>query len=585
MSANGKRKTWDKAVMVRAIHCVRSGEMGYLKASKYFQIPKRSLERYVKDKNRTPKELVGVCLGRKPVLSNQLENQLVNYCIAMEKRFCALRSKDIRSLAFELALRNGLKHPININTRSAGKKWLQAFLKRHRDLSMRTPQGISASRVKAFTPENVAKFFDIYEPIAAMVDHKAHRIFNVDETGITTVQHKHSKVIAAKGKKQVAAIKSSERGNLVTIVTCMNAAGTFVPPLIVFPRKNMKEELMNGAPAGSISACHPSGWIQTHIFTQWFDHFVTFVKPSVDDPAVLILDGYYSHTKNIDIVDKERQNYVHVVCLPPHSTHAMQPLDVGFMGPFKTYYAQEIETWLASNPGRVVTPLMVARLFGKAYTRAATMETSVNAFRKTGLVPCNRHIFRDHDFAIHSDAANEDRPTTSEHPPLGTPDTPGTSSGSAIEVSPEDVRPIPRLTKPFQDPTQQGKPSHSGSAQLLTSTPYRRQLQQAKEKKTVAETKKTAAKRLFGKAQKSSKRKVREDSSSDSDCQSFESENSDNDYEDEDTECLLCTGHFSDDQHGEKWAQCVRCYRWAHEDCGVEEDNFVCPNCVKLKCK
>lgn len=122
--------------------------------------------------------------------------------------------------------------------------------------------------MKAFTPENVAKFFDIYEPIAAMVDHKAHRIFNVDETGITTVQHKHSKVIAAKGKKQVAAMTSSERGNLVTIVTCMNAPDTFVPPLIVFPRKNMKEELLDGAPAGSISACHPSGWIQTHIFTQ-----------------------------------------------------------------------------------------------------------------------------------------------------------------------------------------------------------------------------------------------------------------------------------------------------------------------------
>jgi hypothetical protein len=68
----------------------------------------------------------------------------------------------------------------------------------------------------------------------------------------------------------------------------------------------------------------------------------------------------------------------------------MQPLDLGFMGSFKTYYAQEIETWLASNPGRAVTPLMVARLFGKAYMRAATMEASVNAYRKTGLVPCNR---------------------------------------------------------------------------------------------------------------------------------------------------------------------------------------------------
>jgi len=34
----------------------------------------------------------------------------------------------------------------------------------------------------------------------------------------------------------------------------MNATGTYLPPLIVFPRKNMKEELMDGALTGSISA-------------------------------------------------------------------------------------------------------------------------------------------------------------------------------------------------------------------------------------------------------------------------------------------------------------------------------------------
>jgi hypothetical protein len=50
-------------------------------------------------------------------------------------------------------------------------------------------------------------------------------------------------------------------------------------------------------------------------------------------------------------------------------------------------------------------------------------------------------------------------------------------------------------------------------------------------------------------------------------------------------ECLFCTGLFSQDKHGEKLAHCVSCYRWAHEDGGVEEDYFVCPirrKCVKM---
>jgi len=37
---------------------------------------------------------------------------------------------------------------------------------------------------------------------------------------------------------------------------------------------------MNGVPVGSIAACHPSGWIQRDIFTEWFDHFFHFIKPS-----------------------------------------------------------------------------------------------------------------------------------------------------------------------------------------------------------------------------------------------------------------------------------------------------------------
>ena len=65
----------------------------------------------------------------------------------------------------------------------------------------------------------------------------------------------------------------------------------------------------------------------------------------------------------------------------------------------------------------------------------------------------------------------------------------------------------------------------------------------------------------------------------------FENGDSDDDICDGDAECTFCTGLFSHDQYGEKWAQCVRCYRWVRGDCGVEEDYFVrtmCRKSVKL---
>jgi hypothetical protein len=47
----------------------------------------------------------------------------------------------------------------------------------------------------------------------------------------------------------------------VTIVTCMIPTGHLIPPLLLFPEKNMKLEMMNGTPLASLYICHPSEWI------------------------------------------------------------------------------------------------------------------------------------------------------------------------------------------------------------------------------------------------------------------------------------------------------------------------------------
>jgi hypothetical protein len=106
-------------------------------------------------------------------------------------------------------------------------------------------------------------------------------------------------VITHKGKRQIVSQTSGERGGLITVIVAMSASGQFIPPLIIFPRRNMNNELMRGSPPGAVGVAHPSGWIQAHIFTQWFMHFLEKVKSSENSPALLILDSYYSHTRNV----------------------------------------------------------------------------------------------------------------------------------------------------------------------------------------------------------------------------------------------------------------------------------------------
>ena len=79
-------------------------------------------------------------------------------------------------------------------------------------------------------------FFDLLVPLVEKYDLGPEQIYNVDETGITTVQGKMSKIIGRRGKKQIGSMTSAERGVLVTAVVAINAAGNYVPPLFIFPR-------------------------------------------------------------------------------------------------------------------------------------------------------------------------------------------------------------------------------------------------------------------------------------------------------------------------------------------------------------
>lgn len=631
-----KRKTWDPDHMKAAVEAMRSNEMGSYKASRVFNVPQTTLERYAK-KQEDATEVINTKMGRKPVLPDELESELATYCLEMEQKFFGLSRRDVRCMAYQLAKRNDLKNPFSDESRQAGKKWLKNFMKRQKQLSVRTPQGLSYVRAKGFTEDAVNKFFDIYEPVLEKINHSPSRVYNCDETGITVVQHKHTKVVGLKGKKQIGALQAAERGSLITVVTCMNPAGHFIPPLLVFPRKNMKQELMDGTPLGSIFACHPSGWIQSDIFTQWFRHFIKHVEPTAANPAVLVLDGHFTHTRNIDVINLGRENHVDIVCLPPHSSHKMQPLDLSFMSPFKTYYAQEIETWLRNHADRgVVTIYQIGKLFGNAYKKAATAEIAAKGFEKAALFPCNRHKFRPHDFldleaeqqAVNPPAEpalditipkrhlvdppmRRDAPLTNQTQPAAHPveaqagpsscQQQQTACSSKLQpeflspsstpnkprqfVGPSEISPVPRLNP--------GKRStRSGSAQLITGSPYKDELEASQKKKP----KPTA---LFGpkvtanpvKPAKSTKRPKKVDYSDESSEEDQEIDLGDSDDDaisddEQDAECVYCAGLFSEDHEGEDWIRCSLCYSWAHTLCtGVGKRTPKVYKCEKCNTK
>ncbi|XP_004210911.1 uncharacterized protein LOC101236299 [Hydra vulgaris] len=234
MVRNYKRKTKSRAEgLQRALDLVKNG-MFLRKAENSFGVSRMTLRRHLQGKVR---QVGSNKLGNHVnTFSIEIEQDLVKHIQMMERALFGLTTTDIRRLAFDMAERLHLKHSFNTSSRQAGKDWLSGFLKRHPELTIRVPEATSMNRAVGFNRPKVDQFFTVYEDILTKNAYGPQSIWNMDETGITNVQ-KPGKVLATKSVRQVGKITCAERGTTVTVICAMNASGSYIPPMLIFPRK------------------------------------------------------------------------------------------------------------------------------------------------------------------------------------------------------------------------------------------------------------------------------------------------------------------------------------------------------------
>ena len=627
------KAAWSEEDLLHAKTAIERG-MSKRQAAKTHNIPFTTLRDRLKNDNMSSPQL-----GRKPVFNQQQESEIAEQVKFLGSLYYGLSVADLRKFVYQYAELNNIKNNFDKSSKTAGYDWVQGFMRRNPSVAVRKAEATSLNRVSAFNKEEITHFYNMLGDLMEKHRFSPNNMYNADETGITTVTDP-GKVLAKKGQRRVGAVTSGERGTNITVMCAMSASGNYIPPMFIFPRQRMTPLLEKDGPPGALYTNSKNGWINEQLFVDWLQHFAAYVKPTQESPVLLILDNHSSHI-SLPAFNYCKENHIVVLSIPPHSSHRTQPLDVSFYGPLKAAYRHECNRHMKTHLMAKITPYDVACLFNKAYAQVANISKGEAGFRATGIYPLNPNIFTEQDFLAASLMVQDsNQPTQNEDENVGnlggaqprdmTANQTATSSlsGPLLKTPNEELEnpalgsQCPESESPVPGPSNQAifdeqrqtlvsfaeiattstiapssKPDRRNRKQratILTSTPLKSILEEKEKKKKAKNNKteknyKTNTKKAANNKNikgKSCKRKVLQESSSeteDEEYQNFCNDDSDDeldvDGENNYNKCNICE-EFG--RNNEMWYRCTICGLWSHAMCSGWDSpkGYICDLCA-----
>lgn len=593
-----ERGTWSESSLQNAVQAIRDNRMGLNDAARTFGVPRSTIQRRMKTNNLTKCNRLGPpsCLGE------EIELKLVVHIKKLQKYGFAPTRDSVRQMAFQLADRFGIRHKFNKENKKAGYDWLQSFLRRHPDISVRKGEGVSVARAQGLSKEVVKQYFDLLQCVLTEnhLTNKPGHIFNVDETGLQ-LNNRPGHVLAEKGSKNVPVITSGEKGETISVISCCNAEGVFLPPYSIFKGKNRKEEYADGMPPGSLfEMSEKSGYVNAAIFLHWLERL--FIPRKPQGKVILILDGHTSHTASIELLECAEINEILMLCLPSHTTHFLQPLDRSFFKSLKGHFYSECDRFMRNHPTRKITRYQFGGLLGNAWNFSATVKNATSGFIATGIMPFNPNKIPDYAFVHTHNLSSQ----TDEHMQVkqleltDALEQPGSSRTNTAIFNENNGAENIQAELSNVASTSTAEESSITPGKLLTElspVPITPAVETVKSRgRRIAEVLNSAEKIEAKKASKRGKKKQqitkpkkrkngnREISeSSDDDLDIPVTNDSEDEEEWNENECIGCGEDYRQTNKTEDWIQCVICNRWCHENCTKYVN--LCDTCGNVTAK
>jgi hypothetical protein len=389
-----KMTKYSEEQMQLAIKDVNRNTYSLNQAAKLYGIPKTTLFDRVNNRYDRP----GTGSGATSWLPEEFESLLVDALIKLAEWGYGLNFSGVKMIVRSFLKNTEFKHLFKNGI--PGVDWYRHFMHRHRtQISERKVQNLASNRAYSCTPDIIDDFFTLLsKQFDSSNFEMAHLIWNVDESGFSC-DPGNDKIICPRGSKDVKKLVGNNEKAMYTVASCCSAAGEFLPPFFVYGSTNIYNTWCQGAPQGTGFATSKSGWMEAEQFLQWFKQvFVPFVA-KYNGSKTLIYDGHNSHI-SVDLIEYAIKHHIKLICLPPHSSHILQPLDVGVFGPVKSEWRRILSEYYLKTKFQNVDITKFPALFSQLFEKAFSRKNAIAGFEKTGIFPLNRQKIRNDQLKV-----------------------------------------------------------------------------------------------------------------------------------------------------------------------------------------
>lgn len=319
-------------------------------------------------------------------LKGYQEDGVIKYCLDMERVGIDIRRRHVADVAHRV-LKDMAEDPEDPPP-PVSRRWVSRFIQRNPELCTVTKQSIEVLRKASHNPNAIVTWFDNYRRLRDELGMQEEDIWNFDETGFRIgVGRKQRVVVSAKHKRRKDYIPSTSGKGYATSIECISAAGGVIPPFVILQGKHIlaKWYELELDPDTAITVSE-SGYTNDELTLQWIKHFEYHTRSKRRGRwRLLLCDGFESH-HTIEFLQYCENHDIKVLCFPSHSTHYLQPLDVGVFQPLKYYYSRAVDD--AARTGCIdFNKVEFLAALPKIRKLAFTRYNVFSSWRKAGLQP------------------------------------------------------------------------------------------------------------------------------------------------------------------------------------------------------